>query len=53
MYKLIREDIILKRVARVNGGGKGKSKSEGINGGDAARHSRSGDLGGVWYRVGE
>ena len=47
MYELIREDIILKRVARVNGGGKGKGEGEGISRGDAAGHSRSGNLGGV------
>ena len=47
MYKLIQEDIILKQVARVNSGDKGKGKGEGISGGDAAGHSRSGDLGGV------
>jgi hypothetical protein len=53
VYKLIREDIILKRVARVNGEGKGKGESEGIGGGDTAGHGRSGDLGGVWCRVRE
>ena len=57
MYELIREDIILKRVARVNGGGKGKGEGEGegegISRGDAPGHGRSGDLGGVWCRVGE
>ena len=53
MYKLIREDIILKRVARVDGGGKGKGEGEGISRGNAAGHGRSGDLGGVWYRVRE
>ena len=49
MYELIREDIVLKRVARVNGGGKGKGEGEGkgISGGDTPRHSGSGDLGGV------
>ena len=53
VYKLIREDIVLKQVARVDGGGKGKSKGEGIGRGDTAGHGRSGDLGGVWYRVRE
>ena len=53
MYEFIREDIVLKRVARVNGGGKGKGEGKGIGRGDAAGHSRSGDLGGVWCRVGE
>ena len=53
MYELIREDIVLKRVARVDGGGKGKGEGEGIGGGDAAGHGGSGDLGGVWCRVGE
>ena len=47
MYELIREDIILKRVARVNGGGKGKGEGEGISGGNVAGHSRSGNLGGI------
>ena len=53
MYELIWEDIVLKQVARVNGGGKGKGEGKGIGGGDAPRHGGSGDLGGVWYRVGE
>ena len=53
MYELIREDIVLKRVARVDGGGKGKGEGEGIGGGDAPGHGGSGDLGGVWCRVGE
>jgi hypothetical protein len=53
VYELIREDIVLKRVARVDGGGKGKGEGEGIGGGDAAGHGGSGDLGGVWCRVGE
>ena len=53
MYEFIREDIVLKRVARVNSGGKGKGEGEGISGGDTAGHNGSGDLGGVWYRVGE
>ena len=51
MNELIREDIVLKRVARVNGGGKGKGEGEGIGGGDAAGHGGSGDLGEC--RVGE
>ena len=42
VYKLIREDIILKLQARVNG--------EGIGGGDAAGHGRNGDLGGGGVR---
>ena len=53
MYELIREDIVLKQVARVDGGGKGKGEGEGMSGGDAAGHGGSGDLGGVWCRVGE
>ena len=42
-------------MARVNGGGKGKGEGEGkgIGGGDAPRHGGSGDLEGVWCRVGE
>ena len=51
MNELIREDIVLKWVARVNGGGKGKGEGEGIGGGDAAGHGGSGDLGGC--RIGE
>ena len=47
MYELIRKDIVLKRVARVDGGGKGKGEGKGIGGGDTPRYSGSGDLGGV------
>ena len=47
MYEFIQEDIVLKQVARVDSGGKGKGKGEGISRKDAAGHSRSGDLGGV------
>ena len=49
MYKLIREDIVLKRVARVDSRGKGKGEGEGkgIGGGDAPRYGGSGNLGGV------
>ena len=43
MYELIREDIVLKLKARVNGDGDGDD--EGI-GRDAAGHGGSGDLGG-------
>ena len=51
MYKFIWEDIVIKLGARFGkGGGEGKGESEGdskgINGGDAARHGGSGDLGG-------
>ena len=53
MYEFIQEDIVLKQVARVNGKGKGKGEGEGISGGDTAGHGGSGDLGGVWCRVGE
>ena len=38
MYELIREDIVLKLQARVDG--------EGIGGGDAAGHGGNGDSGG-------
>ena len=47
MYELIREDIVLKWVARVNSGGKGKGEGKGISRGDTPRHGGSGDLGGV------
>ena len=47
MYELIQEDIVLKRVARVNGGGKGKGEGKGIGRGDVPRYGGSGDLGGV------
>ena len=47
VYELIREDIVLKRVARVNSGGKGKGEGKGISGGDVPRHGGSGNLGGV------
>jgi hypothetical protein len=47
VYELIREDIVLKRVARVNSGGKGIGEGKGISGGDAPGHGGSGDLGGV------
>jgi hypothetical protein len=49
VYELIREDIVLKRVARVDSGGKGKGEGEGegISGGDAPGYGGSGDLGGV------
>jgi len=42
---LIREDIVLKLEAGVNGDGDGDgdSNGKGINGGDAARHGRSGE----------
>ena len=43
MYKLIREDIVIKLGARF---GEGGGDSEGINGGDVARYGGSGDLGG-------
>ena len=49
MYKLIREDIVIKLGARFGEGGgegEGEGDGEGIDGGDAAGHSRSGDLGG-------
>ena len=39
MYELIREDIVIKLGAR-------RGEGEGIGGGDAAGHGRSGDLGG-------
>ena len=39
MYKLIREDVVIKLGARVNGKGEG----EHISGGDAAGHSGSGN----------
>ena len=42
VYELIREDIVIKLGARVDGEGEG----EDISRGDAARHSRSGDIGG-------
>ena len=42
VYKFIQEDIVLKLQARVN--------SEGIGGGDAAGHSRNGNLGGDGVR---
>ena len=49
VYELIREDIVLKRVARVNSEGKGKGKGEGkgISRGDTPRYGGSGNLGGV------
>ena len=59
MYKLIRENIVIKLGARFGeGGGKGEGEgegnSEGINRGDTAGHGRSGDLGGgVGVGVGE
>jgi hypothetical protein len=43
VYKLIREDIVIKLGARF---GEGGGDSEGINGGDVAGHGGSGDLGG-------
>ena len=42
VYELIREDIVIKLGVRVDGEGEG----EDISRGDAARHSRSGDIGG-------
>ena len=41
MYKLIREDIVIKLGARF-----GEGDGEGIDGGDAGGHGGSGDLGG-------
>ena len=51
MYKLIREDIVIKLGARFSeGGGEGKGEGEGdgegINRGDVAGYGGSGDLGG-------
>ena len=58
MDELIREDIVIKLGARVDGEGEGESEDggegegEGIGGGDAAGHGGTSDIGGQEYEGG-
>ena len=59
MYELIREDIVIKLGARFGEGGgegegegEGEGDGEGVDGGDAAGHGGSGDLGGGGVELG-